>query len=129
MTPPIPARLEYAVGSVPVEYVQSWVRNTLVRVQQALWQPKHRTVRASGLLVAQDDLVLVDATAAPVSITLLPAAQAQFARTTIKKIDASAHAVTLVGTIDGAVNPTLATQYKAKTIQSDGVGWYTLATV
>lgn len=46
---------------------------------------------------------------------------------TIKKIDASAFTVTIVpasGTLDGAANVVLTTQYQSVTIQTDGTNWF-----
>lgn len=46
---------------------------------------------------------------------------------TIKKIDASAFTVTIVpasGTLDGAANAVLTTQYQSVTIQTDGTNWF-----
>ncbi|SIS11535.1 beta strand repeat-containing protein [Williamsia sterculiae] len=49
-------------------------------------------------------------------------------RFTIKKIDSSANAVTIAGTIDGATNYVLATQYDSVTLVSTATSgtWYTL---
>ncbi|HSC14498.1 MAG TPA: hypothetical protein VLI71_05235, partial [Gammaproteobacteria bacterium] len=52
---------------------------------------------------------------------------------TVKKIDATANAVTIDGdgaeTIDGAATQSLPAQWNAKTVQSNGVAWFIIATV
>lgn len=74
---------------------------------------------------------LCDATAAPVVVNLPLAASAKYRRITVKKIDASANAVTLDGsgaeTIEGAATLATTTQYKAYTVQSDGTTWWILS--
>ena len=124
MTPPIPARLPYAVGSVPADYQAGWMRQILTRIQQAMVQAHTRTVLASTTMIATDDVVLCDATAGAISYALLPANQVQFAKMNIKKVDVTANAVTLTGTVDGTVNPQILTPQVCLTIQSDGISWY-----
>lgn len=69
----------------------------------------------------------VDATAAAVTANLPTAASNKGRRITVKKVDASANAVTLDGsgaeTIDGAATLATTTQWAAFTIVSDGSGW------
>jgi len=127
--PPIPAREFYQTGAVPQAYDPSWFRTQLGKISRAFWFPISRTVKADTTMKATDDVILCDCTAGAITVTLLPAAQAQFARVTVLKTDASVNAVTLSGTVSGAVNPTLATRYKSITFQSDGTAYYTLAQV
>lgn len=72
--------------------------------------------------------VTVDATAAPVVITLPTAASASKRVYIIKKIDASVNTVTIQAngaeTIDGANTQVLATQFLARQVQSDGTQWW-----
>jgi hypothetical protein len=81
---------------------------------------------ASDTLVNTDHTNLCDCTSNAITINL-PAASAgqQFV---IKKIDASANAVTIDGnaseTIDGALTATLTTQYESITLVSDGSNWF-----
>lgn len=85
------------------------------------------SVSANYSLTLFDDLVLVDATAGAVTITMPSAATTSGRVYTIKKVDASANAVTLNGaTIDGVANPTLTTQWQSKRVQASGAGttWY-----
>lgn len=128
------ARPPYSPPQVPSAWSSSWVRTQLASLVRSIAFQGTRLVLAADVVEATDDTILCDATAGAFNITLPLAAQVGGLRVTIKKIDASANAVTLVGTIDGAVNPTLAAQYKSKTIQSGLVtantwAWLTLATV
>lgn len=83
-----------------------------------------------------DRTIQVDATTGPLTITL-PAAQTGVAVAgtgvvfTIKKVDSSVNAVTVVGqastTLDGAASIILATQNAKTTVQSDGTNWFVVA--
>lgn len=66
-----------------------------------------------------------DATTAAYTITLETAGLPLNvgAELTFKKIDSSANAVTVGGTIDGATNFVLATQYSSVTLKDNGTNW------
>jgi hypothetical protein len=85
------------------------------------------TITASAMAGVDDDVVLGDATAGAVTVTLPTAVGIRGRRYTIKKIDAGAHAVTIDGagaeTIDGAATVALGTQYHFRIIVSDGSNW------
>lgn len=87
-----------------------------------------RTITSSETLTENDVFVEVDATAGPVTITLIPAATHPGKGYEIKKIDASANAVTVDGdgaeTIDDAATRILALQYDAIGIRSVGTEWW-----
>jgi hypothetical protein len=73
--------------------------------------------------------VTVDATAAPVTVTLPTAASAGDGfNVTVKRIDATTNAVTIDGngaeTIDGALTLLLSTQYEAARLKCNGAAWY-----
>lgn len=88
----------------------------------------HRTLTATGDALATDYLILVDATAGAVTVTLPVAANSNAAMIVVKKIDAGANAVTVdangAETIDGAANVALAAQYDAVTVFCDGSEWW-----
>src|SRR5690606_20762994 len=69
-----------------------------------------RSVTASGNVELSDDIILVDATSAAVTMTLPALARAGGKAFTLKKIDASANDMVIDGdsaeTIDGAANIT-----------------------
>lgn len=90
-----------------------------------------RTVTADVTLAADDQTdctVLADATTAPFTVTLPAAAAAAGRRYVVKKIDASANAVTVAADgadlLDGASTVALPAQWDAITFQSDGTHWY-----
>lgn len=88
-----------------------------------------RTVTASETLTAQDDVVLADATSGAITLTLPPVTDG-YKEFCVKKIDASANAVTIDGdgseTIDGATTLVLASQYDTAKFASDGTEWWIL---
>lgn len=75
-------------------------------------------------------LLLVDATAGAVNVPLPAAAKQRNRQVTIKKIDASANAVTLTAdgteTIDGAATKVLAAQWDTITLASTGDAWWVI---
>jgi len=85
---------------------------------------KLNTVTADYTLDGNDQVVLVDATAGPVTITLQPAASMRGKTVTVTKIDATANTVTVVpdGTdlISGATSEVLTAQFESFTAISDG---------
>jgi len=87
-----------------------------------------RAITASGSALAGDFLILADATAGAVTVTLPPVASSLGALIVVKKTDASANAVTVDGsgaeTIDGATTQALAAQYDAVTVVCDGIAWW-----
>ena len=82
--------------------------------------------------VADDGLIIVDATAAPTTVTLPAVADVQRGkRIIVKKSDVSVNAVTVDGngaeTVDGAANASLAGQYDFVEVVSDGAKWWVIA--
>jgi hypothetical protein len=78
-----------------------------------------------------DDLITGDATGAAFNVTLETAVGIAGRQHTVKKIDASANAVTVnttsAQTIDGAATFALATRWKYVTVESDGANWLIVA--
>ncbi len=93
------------------------------------------TKTANYTSTVADDVILADAAAGNMVITLEGASGAAGRRKTIKKIDASANTVTIDGnaseTIDGALTVVLSTQWAARGIQvnAGGTAWNVIATV
>jgi hypothetical protein len=81
------------------------------------------TKTANYSIVLSDYTIRVDCTSAPVSITLPTGTTFTGRVYNIKKIDSSTNAVTIVGTVDGVVNPTITSQYQNKQIQYNGTSW------
>lgn len=77
---------------------------------------------------ANDRVILADAGAGAVTVTLIAAAGNEGRVVTIKKVDASANAVTIDGsgteTIDGAATQVLSAQYEDITVVCDGTAWF-----
>lgn len=91
------------------------------------------TVTATTTLRSTHTTILADATAGAITINLPPAAQNPTRIYVIKKIDASANAVTVDGysteTIDGAATYVLAARWNGVIIYSDGSNWIILSAV
>ncbi len=88
------------------------------------------TVTANTGLTTDMDIVLVDATADNLVMTLPAAASSAYKRYTVKKVDSGAHTVTLNGNganIDGAATQVLSSQYDRVTVVCDGTAWYIVA--
>lgn len=94
-------------------------------------RPAIATKTANYTATAADRTILVDATGGARTITLPAVATHAGQEYVIKKIDATANAVTIDGdgsdTIDGAATLVLAAQWDGATIQNDGSAWYVLA--
>lgn len=91
----------------------------------------HHPNLAAASNLSEDFLYPVDATAAPVTVTLPLAANYQYKKFCVKKIDASANAVTIAAsgsdTIDGDSSVSLAAQYDSGFLVSDGVSkWFVI---
>lgn len=91
------------------------------------------TKTANYTLTDADDVVLVDASAGAITITLQAVATAHKHPFYLKKIDASANAVTLDAAgaelIENALTYSLPTQFKAAIIFPTGTAWYVLGIV
>lgn len=87
-----------------------------------------REVSASGPVLENDYVVLVDATGGNVILDLPAAATNRGALVTVKKLDASVNTVTVEPnaseTIDGAANKSLSTQFEKITLVCDGTEWW-----
>jgi hypothetical protein len=113
----------------------TYVNNVLVPEFSNLYAPID-TTSTNITLKPNAGTVLVDCGAANKTITTPSNDQCFFVDAlgktigkifTIKKIDASAFTVTIVpasGTLDGAANAVLTTQYQSVTIQTDGTNWF-----
>ena len=90
-----------------------------------------RSVTTSGSVVSGDYLILADATAGAITMTLPPAAVVPNRIYVFKRINAGANAVIIDGyaaeTIDGAATQTLAAQWNSLIIMTNGVAWFILA--
>lgn len=84
------------------------------------------TVTTNYLMLESDEVILVDATAGPVTITLFPTPVIGTI-ITVKKIDSSANIVTNDGNgknIDGQATQTISNQFTADKMTYDGTAWF-----
>lgn len=86
-----------------------------------------KKITASYTVQPSDEVILVDATSAAVTITLPDAVGNANQTLYIKKTDGSGNAVTVSGvnsqTIDGNSSVSLSSQYATLTVTSDGANW------
>ena len=91
----------------------------------------YRSVTATGNVVSGDYLLICDATAGAITMTLPPAALVPGRIYAFKRVNSGANAVIVdpsgAETIDGAATHTLTPQWNALTIMSNGVAWFKLA--
>lgn len=124
-----PAIAQYNKRPVPAGYDKGFFDVEMGIIQRSIKIIQARTVTASTTMNVTDDLVLCNPAAGAISYTLLDPARALNGVVTIKQITSNAHAVTLVGTIDGSASPVLGGINKSVTIQSDGVAWWKIGEV
>lgn len=80
-------------------------------------------ILSTNATAAAGDFCDVDASGGAVSVTL-PSVGGNVGRmVAVSKSDASANAVTIVGTVNGTVNPTLTVQYTRALMVSNGTEW------
>jgi len=88
---------------------------------------KPKVVTSAYSVGPKDDLILADATAGAITVTLETAVGADGRRHTVKKIDASGNAVTVActggQTIDGAATQATAVRWTVFRVISDGTNW------
>lgn len=119
----------YSKRPAPKQYDPGWLDQELGNLQRAIQPTVIRSLTAAATQQSNDSIVLCNANGAAFTYTLLNPANAGPSPVTIKKTDASANAVTIGGTVDGAASPTLAAQYKSMTIVSDGTSWHKIAAI
>ena len=90
----------------------------------------YRSVTATGNVVSGDYLLICDATAGAITMTLPPAALVPGRIYVFKRINSGANAVIVdpsgAETIDGAATYTLSAQWNSVTIMSNGTAWFTI---
>lgn len=102
-------------------HLSSWLAVEFGNLGRRTAAASTRAVTGNTDILMTDGMILCDCTAGPISVTWpTPLPKTKDWLITIVKADASGNAVTIVGTVSGAVNPTLAARYKAMTIWSDG---------
>lgn len=88
----------------------------------------YRSVTTSGNVLSGDYLIIADATAGAITMTLPPAALLSGRIYVFKRINSGANAVIVdpsgAETIDGAATYTLSAQWNSVTIMSNGTAWF-----
>lgn len=117
MTVPIRGAL-YTHRRPPPAYDFGWLTTELQNVQRAVPSSVLRTVTSATTQAVSDCYLLCDATTGPLAVTVLPPSRWSPFPLTVIKVDASANAVTIMGTVNGVLNPVLPAQYDGQTIIS-----------
>jgi hypothetical protein len=134
-TPANNAYSVYARRLVPSDATKlaGWLGLELANIQRAIRTPQTVSTAANYTATTAEDLVLVDATAGAITVTLPDPARAVNGTWTIKKVDASGNAVTVAAavttTFDAGATLSLPAQYDAATVRSTGTGYVILSTV
>ena len=105
------------------------VRAVQLLQERARKHPVEAVAQTSDYTASDEDLLIaVNATSAAVTVDLPTAAARKGRRYIVKKTDASANLVTIdpagSETIDGEATVSLAQQYAAREIVSDGTNWH-----
>lgn len=89
-----------------------------------------RTITVSDSVNGNDTLIIADATAGDITVSLPPAATKEGLEVIVKKISSPPRIVTIQanGTeeIDGTASQTLTVQYEALHLVSDGTAWWSI---
>lgn len=98
-----------------------------VRLAGPIQRPVRAVTASMTVNDITDSLIVADATGAPITVTLPPAA-GHTRSYDIKRLNSGANAVTVAAAgadlIDGSGTYPLTVQYENVTVQSDGVGWH-----
>jgi hypothetical protein len=120
-----------AISPVPVtaSSIPSWIRaaaTVINNLQQAVGTVTRRAVRTVATdytFVSADYLVLIDATAGAVTVTLPAVVVGK--QIAVKRIDGSANVVTIAGPVNGVTSQTLAAQWAGLSLIGATSGWIT----
>ena len=105
----------------PLTAFRGWLSDELARVQRAIRKPAFRTIDSAYTPTPSDDFIECDTATAGFTVTLPTASRVAFMEFTLKNI--STNTVTIAGVVDGTTNPTIATQWHARTLYSTGTAW------
>jgi hypothetical protein len=119
----------YAKRAAPNTYDETFLDREFGNIQRTMPPFICRTVTVNTNQALDDRYLLVDATTGARQVTLLHPTNWQAFPFTVKKTDASANAVTLIGTVEGIVNPVLSGQFWSIDMYSDGLTIYKLGGV
>lgn len=118
---PITAAIKpYKVRTAPTTLppaVKGFIDVEHANIQRGIRPIKCETHMTAYTVAASDEVVLMDTTAGPLSVTLPAASGSQFLRVVIVNI--GANTLTVAGTVSGSLNPTLA-QWRAMDVYCNG---------
>jgi hypothetical protein len=125
-----PAPTPIGQDRVMAEYIARELRRlgALVVTNDDVPKSRQRRLDTSGSVQVTDEVILADATSASMSIVLPELSKARGRWLYVKKIDATANAVTIDGfgseTIDGTATLTTTTQYDSWTLFAGDSEWH-----
>lgn len=110
------------------EHTREHLTEIFSQIAQQVNRTAYDVTNISSTQAVASELVLVDAAAAAVRVNLPPAKDWQDREMHIKRKDASANLVKVVGdnseTIDGSITKIIQAQYLTLQIVSDGSNWW-----
>jgi hypothetical protein len=105
--------------------------NVFATRQGISYAASSKTVTAAYTATREDHTILANATSGAFTVSLPPASTKAYPYLVIKKVDATANAVTLDAygsqTIDGASTISLGAQYQQVILHADATGWHLLS--
>jgi hypothetical protein len=125
-----PAPTPTGQDRVMAEYIARELRRlgALVVTNDDAPKSRQRRLDTSGSVQVTDEVIIADATSASMSIVLPELSKARGRWLYVKKIDATANAVTIDGfdseTIDGTATLTTTTQYDSWTLFAGDSEWH-----
>jgi hypothetical protein len=123
------ARKPFSRDTAPPSWSPNFLDRMFGLLERAFVPQSVKLVDSAYVAPINDQTITVDASAAGVTVSLPDPSRVAYVVWTIKKVDASANAVTIGATVDGVANPTLATRWKSMTVQSDGATYLKIAAV
>ena len=126
MTQVIAAKKPYDRRPAPVQYAKGWLDVEHQNIQQGIRAIGARVIVADSAFMASDEVIIVDTTAGDVNLTLPVASTVLNLRASALNI--GANTLTIVGTLNGAVNPTFA-QWHGPEVFCDGTAFYQIGGV
>lgn len=113
-------------GDDHIRLLKQVIKNAFPTLSRAFYPPQTSVKAVNYVVLSTDDntTFLVDATGAARSITLPTLGATDIGwNTTVKKSDASANAVTIVGTVGGVASPSLTAQHATMFVIWTGTAW------
>jgi len=128
--PYVPAATPLSKDPVMSEYIARELRRlgALVRMPGEVPTSTQRNVNVTTVVQITDEVILANAVSASMSVVLPELSKARGRWLYVKKVDASANAVTIDGfdseTIDGATTLTTTTQYDSWRLFAGDTEWH-----